>query len=113
VDALDYRGQRPTRPQRDKLINRASRALDRGWTEPALAEQLDLGTGEVKSAVAVYLHRLSENNLPDPPAAASSQPSPARCPDCDENGFHYSDPVLMTGPYRCRGQQAACSHGTP
>lgn len=109
VDTLDYRGQTPSRGQRKKLNHRAATALAAGWTEQTLAGQLNLGDSVVNSAVAVYLHRLSEEVLEEPPTVPQPRAAVLRCPDCDEHGFHYRDPVLMTGPFRCpnRGQRAA------
>lgn len=112
VDALDYRGQRPTIPQRDKLIHRVAVALAAGWTEPDLTKQLDLGTDAIKSALAMYLYRLHESHLPEPPAPRPALRTVAtRCPDCDERGFHYLDPVAETGAYRCpnTGQQTTAA----
>jgi hypothetical protein len=112
VDSLDYCGQPPSRTQKIKLTQLAVGALVAGWTERDLRQELDLGPNPVRSVVAVYLHRLKAEQFREPPAPAAStadRTPPARCPDCDENGFHYRDAVLMTGPYRCpsRSQQAA------
>lgn len=101
IDALDYRGQRLSRSQYDALCARAAAALAAGWTEQTLKEHLDLGHGEIKSAIALYRYRLDPEELPDPPAAEKKTAAAPTCGECDTDGFRYRDPVAETGAYRC------------
>lgn len=65
VDSLDYRSRRPGRQQRMKIGQRVTVAFKAGWTENGLRRYLDISDDPaVRSAAAVYLHRLSEDELP-------------------------------------------------
>lgn len=99
VEALDYRGLRPSRTQHLKLCKLVAHALASGWTEQSLKEYLDLGTTAVRSPAAVYIHRLGENELPEPPATKAA--ATPKCDECDEDGLRYRDPIAETSAYRC------------
>ncbi|MFJ2110582.1 hypothetical protein ACIOEX_01415 [Streptomyces sp. NPDC087850] len=66
VSALDFRGRPPGARQRGKLLALVAAALNSGWTEQDLKTYLDLGGAAVNSAAAVYVHRLTPGELPDP-----------------------------------------------
>jgi hypothetical protein len=98
VGALDYRGRVPTVPQQRQLSSLVARALNAGWSEPDLKAYLDLGDAPVQSASAVYLHRLSTEQLPDAPASRpAAKPAPG-CEQCDD------------GYYDTGNGWAACPH---
>jgi hypothetical protein len=86
VDALDYRGKVPGRKRRTTLAMRAVAAFKAGWTEQTLADYLDLGGAQVDAAAAVYGHRLSEDELPEPPRPLAAVRSllPPACSACME-----------------------------
>jgi len=69
--SLDYRGQTPDKQQRQTIEGRLHAALVAGWTMDGLAVYLDLGDAAVRSAAAVYAHRLKPGVLPDASAPAA------------------------------------------
>jgi hypothetical protein len=71
TDQLDYRGAHPTKTQQQQIRDRLLAALTAGWSMGGLAVYLHLGDAPVRSAAAVYAHRLSPEQLPAP------GPSPA------------------------------------
>lgn len=87
VEALDYRGRQPSKTQRLKLSKLVAVALGSGWSETDLKAYLDLGDALVKSAAAIYLHRLNPDELPEPPAPRSAPKPAPGCPKCDDG--HY------------------------
>ncbi|MEV0492365.1 hypothetical protein [Streptomyces atratus] len=85
LDSLDFRGKVPSKKQRLKLVALVAAAFTAGWTEQTLGDYLDLGGAAVNSAAALYLHRLGEDELPDPPAIiAGGRPLPPPCAQCFE-----------------------------
>lgn len=78
VATLDFRGKTPSKQQRLKLGQRIMVAFTDGWTEKGLRRYLDISDDPtVRSAAALYLHRLSEDELP---AAATMVQSPTVLP---------------------------------
>ncbi|MGW5273598.1 hypothetical protein ACWEQP_13620 [Streptomyces sp. NPDC004044] len=83
LGSLDFRGKVPSKRQRLKLGPLVAAAFEAGWTEQTLGDYLDLGGAAVNSATAVYLHRLGEDELPEPPAfIAAGRPLPPPCAQC-------------------------------
>lgn len=80
--SLDYRGAHPTKTQQQQIRDRLLAALAAGWSMGGLAVYLHLGDAPVRSAAAVYAHRLSPEQLPAPgpspapPAAAGGVRGP-------------------------------------
>lgn len=75
VASLDYRGKPPGQKRRTTLQMRVVAAFKAGWTERGLRRYLDISDDpNVRSAAAVYEHRLAEDELP--PAVA--EPAPPR-----------------------------------
>ncbi|MEU6768620.1 hypothetical protein ABZ916_39685 [Streptomyces sp. NPDC046853] len=65
VDSLDFRNKQPGKQQRLKMCQRVAAAFKAGWTEKGLRRYLDISDDpNVRSAAAVYVHRLSEDELP-------------------------------------------------
>lgn len=88
VSSLDFQGKTPSRSKRADLTARVAEALAAGWNEKRLRTYLDLGGAVIGSPVGVYLHRLSEDELPDVADAQSDEPLelPDWCGECaDEN----------------------------
>ncbi|MFJ3290391.1 hypothetical protein ACIPMW_34505 [Streptomyces sp. NPDC086669] len=78
IDALDYRGKPPGLKRRQALTQRVAAALAAGWTERGLRRYLDISDDlNVRSAVAVYAHRLKEDELPDASVGDVQQLPPA------------------------------------
>lgn len=86
VDSLDYRGRMPGKQQRLRLGQRVTVALKDGWSEKGLRRYLDISDDpNVRSAAALYLHRLGEDELPAPaPAASDPEAVPPACEACLE-----------------------------
>ena len=72
--SLNYGTQRPSRAQQQRLAGLIAAAFAAGWAETDLREQLDPGSGPVRSRIAIYLHRLAAEQLPEPPIAPTSPP---------------------------------------
>ncbi|MFI9174884.1 hypothetical protein [Streptomyces lincolnensis] len=82
VTSLDFRGKQPGKQQRLKIGQRIMVAFTDGWTEHGLARYLDISDDpSIRSAAAVYLHRLSDDELPEASAVVDPQLPPA-CWDC-------------------------------
>lgn len=94
VASLPFRGRPPGKQQQQKLRQRLTVAFKAGWTERGLTRYLDISDApDVRSAAAVYLHRLSEDELPDAgEAEAVAAGLPPVGPDC------YHDPAAATDP---------------
>lgn len=87
VEALDYRGRRPSRSQYMKLAKLVADALGNGWNESDLKAYLALGDSTVKSAAAIYLHRLNPDELPPPPAPRQAPQAAPGCAHCDDGYY--------------------------
>ncbi|MFE9601975.1 hypothetical protein [Streptomyces hokutonensis] len=99
VDSLDYRGQQLGQTRRARLAVRVAAAFKAGWTENGLRRYLDISDDpNVRSAAAVYAHRLGEDELPDASAGTDSQLPPA-CWDClGANPAAAADLALRVNP---------------
>ena len=92
VDALDYRGQQPSRSQHQRLIKYTDAALAAGWTEQQLHGHLSSGLRTADSPLAIYLHRLKPDELPArPPRLRSAPVAKIRTEPtyCGEDGCDY------------------------
>lgn len=87
VAALDFRGRPPGMKQRRQLVALVAAALDAGWSEQDLKAYLDLGGAAVNSAAAVYAHRLSSDELPDPAALREAARRPLEGTDAAVDGW--------------------------
>lgn len=87
VAALDFRGRPPGMKQRRQLVALTAAALDGGWSEQDLKAYLDLGGAAVNSAAAVYAHRLSSDELPDPAAFREAARRPLEGTDAAVDGW--------------------------
>lgn len=74
---------------------------DTGWQLDAdLAAKLTENPDGINNFRAVLRARIGD--LPPRVVAATTRPGrPACCPECDENGMHYKDPVAETGAFKC------------
>lgn len=88
VAKLPFPGRPPGKKQQLQLRQRLIVAFKAGWSERGLARYLDISDEpNVRSAAALYLHRLDDDNLPDAgEAAAVAAGLPPVGPDC------YHDP---------------------
>ncbi|MCX4573082.1 hypothetical protein OHB41_07765 [Streptomyces sp. NBC_01571] len=102
VDSLDYRGKQPGQTRRAKLSMRVVAAFKDGWTESGLRRYLDISDDPtVRSPASVYLHRLSDEELPDAAVGVSQQLPPA-CWDClGRNPAAATDLALRVNPITC------------
>ncbi|MGP4008178.1 hypothetical protein [Streptomyces sp. 4N124] len=89
VDSLDYRNRQPGKKQRQQLGTLVVAAFKSGWTENGLRRYLDISDDpNVRSAAAVYVHRLSDDELPQAVDATLLPPV------CDR----HLDPAAATDP---------------
>jgi hypothetical protein len=99
VATLDFRGKAPGKQQRLKLGQRIMVAFSAGWTERGLARYLDLSDEpNVRSAAALYLHRLSDDELPEAAETVSGQLPPA-CQSCLSTAPESAHNILMRRNY--------------
>lgn len=99
VASLDFRGKQPGKQQRLKLGQRIMVAFTDGWTEQGLRRYLDISDDPtIRTPAAVYLHRLSEDELPEAAVPVSPQLPPA-CWDClGLNSAAATDPAVRVNP---------------
>lgn len=101
ISTLDFRGKAPNKKQRLQLGQRVMVAFAAGWTERGLTRYLDISDAtDVRSAAALYLHRLDDENLPDSgqaEAIASALPPP--CATCQWKEGAATDAALRIGPF--------------
>lgn len=98
VDNLDYRGRQPGKQQRMRLGQRVMVAVTDGWSEDGLRRYLDISDDPtVRSAAAVYEHRLSADELPDASVGVDPQLPPA-CWDCLRDPASATDPAARVNP---------------
>ncbi|MFE7648683.1 hypothetical protein [Streptomyces phaeoluteigriseus] len=97
---LDFRGKAPGKRQRLELGQRVMVAFSAGWSEHGLKRYLDISDDpNVRSAAALYLHRLSDENLPDSgQAEAVAAGLPPIGPDCFHAPGAATDASLRTAP---------------
>ncbi|NJP72514.1 hypothetical protein [Streptomyces sp. C1-2] len=100
VRELDFRGKPLGKNQGLKIRQRLTAAFKDGWTERGLARYLDISDERnVRSAAALYLHRLSEEELPaadEAEAIAGALPPP--CTTCSFKPGAAADPSLRISP---------------
>jgi hypothetical protein len=87
VESLDFRNRKPGRKQRTILGQRVTVAFDAGWSEDGLRRYLDISDDpDVRSPAAVYLHRLSDDELPESTPDPVAPQLPPACQAClDDN----------------------------
>lgn len=103
VDSLPFHpGKQPGKKQRQQIVTRVVAAFKAGWSENGLRRYLDVSDDpNVRSAAAVYLHRLDGDELPDAPVGVDPQLSPA-CWDClGANPAAATDLTLRVNPITC------------
>ncbi|MBD9730190.1 hypothetical protein PV755_46375, partial [Streptomyces caniscabiei] len=99
VDSLAYRGRQPGKKQRQKICQLVVAAFKEGWTENGLRRYLDISDdATVRSPAAVYVHRLSKDELPEASVGVSPQLPPA-CSWClARNPAAATDPAERVAP---------------
>lgn len=90
VDSLDYRGKPIGQKRRHTLTQRVAAALAAGWTERGLRRYLDISDDpNVRTAAAVYEHRLRDDELPQA-EAEPAPPRPTRLPPACQSCLEFS-----------------------
>lgn len=110
VATLDFRGKAPSKQQRKQIGQRVMVAFTDGWSERGLARYLDISDDPaVRSAAALYLHRLGEEQLPDAgEAEAVAAWLPPPCDACAWTPGADTDPSVRTDSWG-----APCPHCHP
>ncbi|MFJ3088918.1 hypothetical protein [Streptomyces sp. NPDC086838] len=86
VDSLPTPGRQPSKAQREQLRQRVQSALQAGWSEAGLRRYLDISDDpNVRSAAALYLHRLQPDQLPE--TEAPEVPRPLTGTDATVDGW--------------------------
>ncbi|MFC5670821.1 hypothetical protein [Streptomyces incanus] len=100
VSRLDSRGKVLDKRQQQQLCALVAAAFTAGWSERGLRRYLDISDDpNVRSAAALYLHRLNPDRLPDSgQAEAVAAGLPPIGPDCFHDPRAVADVSLRTAP---------------
>lgn len=87
VAALDYRGQAPGPKWEARLLASVAAALEAGWEEQDLKTYLDPKGTAVQFAPALYVHKLSPDQLPDADSYRAAARRPLEGTDAAVDGW--------------------------